>query len=181
MSRVTRLSRSQVTPEVRSLYEEIGAQRGNVPNMFRVYAHRPEILKTMMAHLAAVTNTGTVPVRTKELVATLVSRINECHYCNASHTTQASRHGATGDQMEKLLDYEKGPFSEAEKSALAYARALTLESNAVTEELMTRLRGSYSEGEIVEISAMAGLFNYFNRVNNALQMQPTKQGEGLEE
>jgi alkylhydroperoxidase family enzyme len=48
--------------------------------MFRVYAHRPEILKTMMAHMDAVTNTGTVPVRTKELVATLVSRINSCEY-----------------------------------------------------------------------------------------------------
>lgn len=35
------------------------------------------------------------------------------------------------------------------------------------------------EGEIVEISAMAGLFNYFNRVNDALQMEPTKPGEGL--
>jgi alkylhydroperoxidase family enzyme len=48
--------------------------------MFRVYAHRPEILKTMTAHLNAVTNTGTVPVKTKELVATLVSRINRCVY-----------------------------------------------------------------------------------------------------
>jgi len=26
---------------------------------------------------------------------------------------------------------------------------------------------------------MAGLFNYFNRVNDALQMEPTKPGEGL--
>jgi len=37
-------------------------------------------MKTMIAHLNAVTNTGTVPVRTKELVATLVSRINTCQY-----------------------------------------------------------------------------------------------------
>ncbi|HKS22746.1 MAG TPA: carboxymuconolactone decarboxylase family protein [Thermoanaerobaculia bacterium] len=48
--------------------------------MFRIYAHRPEILATMIAHLNAVTNTGTVPVRTKELVATLVSRLNTCEY-----------------------------------------------------------------------------------------------------
>jgi hypothetical protein len=26
---------------------------------------------------------------------------------------------------------------------------------------------------------MAGLFNYFNRVNDALKMEPTKPGEGL--
>ena len=80
MSRLNRLSRSEVSDDVREIYERVGAQRGNVPNMFRVYAHRPQILKTMMAHLDAVTNTGTVPVRTKELVATLVSRLNHCEY-----------------------------------------------------------------------------------------------------
>ena len=80
MSRLTRLTKEQVTGDVRDLYETVGKTRGNVPNMFRVYAHRPEILKTMVAHLNAITNSGTVTVRTKELVATLVSRINHCEY-----------------------------------------------------------------------------------------------------
>ena len=43
MSRITRLTKDQVTAEVREKFEQIGAVRGNVPNMFRVYAHRPEI------------------------------------------------------------------------------------------------------------------------------------------
>ena len=80
MSRLTRLTKDQVTGEVRELFETVGKTRGNVPNMFRVYAHRPELLRTMVDHLNAVTNSGTVPVRTKELVATLVSRINHCEY-----------------------------------------------------------------------------------------------------
>jgi alkylhydroperoxidase family enzyme len=80
MARLTKLTKDQVTDDVREAFQRIGAQRGNVPNMFRVYAHRPEILKTMMAHMNAVTNTGTVSIRTKELVATLVSRINRCEY-----------------------------------------------------------------------------------------------------
>ena len=80
MARISKLTKDQVTDDVRARFQQIGAQRGNVPNMFRVYAHRPEILKTMLAHLNAVTNTGTVSIRTKELVATLVSRINRCEY-----------------------------------------------------------------------------------------------------
>ena len=179
MSRLTKLNKGQVTDEIREKFQQIGEQRGNVPNMFRVYAHRPEILKTMMAHLNAVTTTGTVPVRTKELVATLVSRINACQYCNRSHTSLSERHGATGEQMEALLDFENGPFEEKEKAALAYAKQLTLDANRVDDALFDRLRQHYDEGEVVEISAMAGLFNYFNRVNNALQMEPTKPGEGL--
>ena len=80
MSRLPRLTRDEVPDDVRALYEKVGAARGNVPNMFRVFAHRPEILKTMVAHLDAVTKGGTVPIRTKELVATLVSRLNRCEY-----------------------------------------------------------------------------------------------------
>jgi alkylhydroperoxidase family enzyme len=49
----------------------------------------------------------------------------------------------------------------------------------VDDTLFSRLRQHYDEGEIVEISAMAGLFNYFNRFNDALLVEPTKPGEGL--
>jgi alkylhydroperoxidase family enzyme len=80
MPRLTRLEKAEVPPDVQELYTSVGRARGNVPNMFRVYAHRPEILKTMVAHLNAVTNSGTVSIRTKELVATIVSRLNTCHY-----------------------------------------------------------------------------------------------------
>jgi len=80
MARLTKLTKDEVTPEIRARFTDIGQTRGNIPNMFRVYAHRPEILKTMIAHLNAVTTTGTVSVLTKELVATLVSRLNRCEY-----------------------------------------------------------------------------------------------------
>jgi alkylhydroperoxidase family enzyme len=81
--------------------------------------------------------------------------------------------------MQALLDFENGPFDEKEKAALAYAKQLTIDAHGVDDAMFDRLRQHYDEGEIVEISAMAGLFNYFNRVNDALQMEPTKPGEGL--
>jgi alkylhydroperoxidase family enzyme len=81
--------------------------------------------------------------------------------------------------MQALLDFESGPFDEKEKAALAYAKQLTIDAHGVDDAMFERLRQHYDEGEIVEISAMAGLFNYFNRVNDALQMEPTKPGEGL--
>ena len=80
MSRLSKLSKDEVPSDVREVYANVGRLRGSVPNMFRVYAHRPEILKTMIAHMNAITNGGTVPIRTKELVAVLVSRLNGCEY-----------------------------------------------------------------------------------------------------
>jgi len=81
--------------------------------------------------------------------------------------------------LNALPDFESGPFDEKEKVALAYAKQLTLDPHAIDDAFFARLRQHYDEGEIVEISAMAGLFNYFNRVNDALRMEPTRPGEGL--
>lgn len=60
------------------------------------------------------------------------------------------------------------------------AERLTRDTLGVDDALMDRLHLHYSEGEIVEVVAMAALFNYFNRVANALEVEPTKPGEGLE-
>ena len=42
------------------------------------------------------------------------------------------------------------------------------------DEFWAELRKYYDEGEIIELLAAIGLFNYFNRFNDALRMEPTK-------
>lgn len=179
MSRITRLDRDQVTPDIAALFDKVFAQRGNVPNMFRVMAHRPEIFATMQAHFAAVLNTGTVSTKLKELIIVRTSQVNDTPYCLASHTILARNLGWSDDQLANLEHWQqREDFSPAEKAALRLAETVTRDAHAVTDEQFTELRTFYSEGEIVELLCAIGLFNYFNRFNNALQMQPTKPGEG---
>jgi len=78
--RISRLEKDQVDPESRKIYDVFLRERGNVPNMFRTAAHRPEIFRTMIAHFRAVMNTGTVPAKLKELVIVRTSQLNSCEY-----------------------------------------------------------------------------------------------------
>ena len=80
MPRLTKVSTDQASSEIRSEFETYLKERGNVPNMFRTAAHRPEIMKTMTAHFRAVMNTGTVAKKLKEMVAVRVSHLNSCEY-----------------------------------------------------------------------------------------------------
>ena len=179
MSRISRLDRSEVAPEIATLYDKIFVVRGNVPNMFRVMAHRPEIFATMQAHFAAVLNTGTVSTRLKELIIVRTSQLNETPYCLASHTILARKLGWSDDQLAHLADWpSRSDFTVAEKAALRLAETVTRNANAVTDEQFAELLRFYTEGEVVELLCSIGLFNYFNRFNNALQMEPTKPGEG---
>ena len=179
MSRISRLDRSQVTLKTAALYDKVFAQRGNVPNMFRVMAHRPEIFATMQAHFSAVLNTGTVSTKLKELIIVRTSQVNETPYCLASHTALAKRLGWTGEQIAHLADWShRDDFSPAEKAALRLAETVTRDAHKVSDEHFAELRSFYSEGEIVELLCAIGLFNYFNRFNDALRMEPTRPGEG---
>ena len=154
MSRISRLDRSEVTPDLATLYDKIFAQRGNVPNMFRVMAHRPEIFSTMMAHFAAVLNTGTVSTRLKELIIVRTSQVNETPYCLASHTILARNLGWSDDQLAHLAEWPaRDDFTPGEKAALRLAETVTRNANAVTDEQFAELRSFYSEGEIVELYA----------------------------
>ncbi len=87
----------------------------------------------------------------------------------------ARRQGWTEDQIKHLADFEqRGDFTAAEKAALRLAEHMTRDAHQVSDGLWNELRSHYDEGEIIELAAAIGLFNYFNRFNDALKMEPTK-------
>jgi len=86
----------------------------------------------------------------------------------------ARRLGASEAELAGLEKGDLSVFGPRERAALEFAEALTRDSNHVSDELFGRLRQHFDEGEVVEISAVAGIFNYFNRFNNALRMEPTR-------
>ncbi|HEY7856714.1 MAG TPA: carboxymuconolactone decarboxylase family protein [Terriglobales bacterium] len=78
--RISRVKTDEAPESIRPALEGMYQQRGNVPNMFRSAAHRPELLETMIRHFRTVMETGTVSTKLKELLAVRVSQINNCHY-----------------------------------------------------------------------------------------------------
>ena len=87
----------------------------------------------------------------------------------------ARRHGWSEEQLKELANFRnRSDFSDAEKAALELAERTTRDPHTVDDAFWARLRQHFEEGEIVELLAAIGLFNYFNRFNDALRMEPTK-------
>ncbi|HZR32769.1 MAG TPA: hypothetical protein VFA76_13060 [Terriglobales bacterium] len=87
----------------------------------------------------------------------------------------ARRHGWSDDQITHLEDFEgRKDFTAAEKIALRFAERMTRDAHTIDDQLWAELRQHFDEGQIVELAAAVGLFNYFNRFNDALKIEPTK-------
>jgi uncharacterized peroxidase-related enzyme len=181
MPRLSRKTRDEVSGPAIAIYDRVLRERGNVPNMFRTMAHRPEIFETIIAHMEAVLKTGTLSTALKELVIVRTSQLNCTEYCLASHTVIARRLGWSDAQLEALHNAPASDlFTEAEKAAIHLAEVMTLDAHTYTDADFAHLRSFYAEGEVVELMAAIGLFNYFNRFNDLLRMEPTQPASAEE-
>ena len=87
----------------------------------------------------------------------------------------ARRLGWSDEQIADLANFEKRQdFAAGEKAALRLAEHMTRDAHQVDDAVWKQLCSHFDEGEIVELAAAIGLFNYFNRFNDALRMEPTK-------
>jgi alkylhydroperoxidase family enzyme len=57
-----------------------GASDHTMSTLFRVMAHRPDIMENAIQLLDATMRTGTVDAQLKELLAIRVSQVNHCSY-----------------------------------------------------------------------------------------------------
>jgi len=168
----------EAAPEVRPIFQTYLEERGNIPNMFRTVALRPKHLQTMIAHFRTVMNEGTVPPQLKELLWVRVSHHNQCRYCLNSHTALARRRGASEGLVEAVQGRgDLGILTTLDPgwaAALEFADAIHGAGHDVPEPLYSRLAAAWDPGQIVEITLVIGMAEYFNRFNNSLRVEPTK-------
>ena len=156
MPRISRRNRNEVSASAGAIYDRYLRDRGNVPNMFRTMAHRPEIFETIIAHMEAVLNTGTLPKALKELVIVRTSQINRTPYCLASHTAICTQAGLVRRCSSKRSRTRRSSdaFSEAEQVAIHLAEVMTLDAaqllrcrlRAAAQLLLQRGRGGGADG-----------------------------------
>ena len=91
-----------------------------------------------------------------ELVRLRLANIHGCAFCNRSDTAAALAAGVSQAQVDKLAEYEDGPFSEREKAALALADVMVLTNpkGAVTPELYQRCKAHFTDGELYELGIL---------------------------
>jgi alkylhydroperoxidase family enzyme len=94
-----------------------------------------------------------------------------------AHTALARQLGVSEALLDAMyhIDTHRHLFSEREQVALRYAEIMTTSAREVDEELWDQLQTHFDDGEIIELSSVIGLFNFFNRFADALQIEPPTQ------
>ena len=152
-----------------------------LPGIMRAMSLKPEAMAGMirMARMMHFSE-GALKVRTKELIATYVSSMNQCKFCLSSHADFLAKQGQEMPDVEAvgLGDPSKAPgLSPKERELLSYIKLLTEESWKVRDTDVERLRKvGWTDPEIYEATFDGALFAFFNRMANAYGLDYAANG-----
>jgi alkylhydroperoxidase family enzyme len=80
--------------------------------------------------------------------------------------------GATEDKVRAVDQSATSPlFDEVERTALAFAEAMTITGQKVSDELFARARTHFSEAQMVELAAAVALENFRSKFNVAFGVE----------
>jgi uncharacterized peroxidase-related enzyme len=108
--------------------------------------------------------------RQHEMITTVVSVANRCHYWIESHA-EFLRRVTLDEVLVKALqeDYKTAQISDQERLMLDYVSQLTRDATRISENDHQSLRSAgFDDQAILQITLIASWFNYVNRVADAL-------------
>jgi uncharacterized peroxidase-related enzyme len=172
MARVRDVDAAELSPELAAIYRDFAQSYGPFRNQVAVFAHVPAALKHLMPLLMELRTAATLPKRYLELAIVAVSQVNACDYCVAHHKPFLAIEGISAAGVDRLLDYQDHPeLDEVDRLVVEYAIAATERPNRLPDAMFARLRRHFTESQIVELTLRITLCGFFNKFNDALQIE----------
>ena len=167
------------------------ARMGFMPNALKLYMHRPELLTCLIQLNNTVMRdpSSHLDAGLKRRIAAICSFLNKSAYCVAHNTNtlmtdeEDGEGGGEGwgegggegwdftpEDVAKLLHPAYTPDDPAEKVAIDYARAASLDHSNVPRKILDDLAGCMTPEQIVELGCVVGFWKMYNSIHEALHI-----------
>ena len=156
--------------ELKKLIQFYDETLGFCPNSIKTMFIRPQIAYAFInLNKAVMENQGELSSKVKRLIGYLASTVSGCKYCQAHTIRAAERYGSNNKQLNEIWDFRESPaFTEKEKIAFEFTIAASSIPNQVDDEISSKVREYWDDGEIVEMLGVISLFGFLNRWNDSM-------------
>ena len=107
-------SRDQLTPDAQAIYDQFVQVMGRMPNLYATIGYSANALATYNQYVRGQAK-NSFHARDREGIYLIVSQINGCEYCLASHTASAIK---AGWKEEDTLALRAGTYADAKWQVL---------------------------------------------------------------
>ena len=172
-TKIPLIDEAEATGDTAVAYQYFRDQTGrqDVPGILKCFGTNPVFVRQMVDLSSTLLfSDGYLTRRQKEMIATYVSKRNDCPYCLDSHGFFLLVHGTPEDVAGKIIagEIDAAGISEAERHLLLYIGKVNSESFKTTKEDVQQLRGlGWQDEQIAEAVHVGTMMGLCNRVANA--------------
>ena len=147
----------------------IRVERGELTHLFRAVANAPSALAPFYGMSRAIRTQTKLPARLRELVILTTACTLGNEYQIAEHTLMALREGLTREEVRDIMAGVYSRFSECERVAATFAKALSSGGDC-SPETFADLERHFTPGNIVELTLTVGWYHLVAVVIRALDI-----------
>jgi len=144
---------------------------GEGGDLARVWSLSPELGAAVGALAGKVGGKGlALPWRVREAARMRIAQINGCNICMSWRVPALARHGVDEELYEHVDDPAAGDYSEQERLAIEYAEKFALDHRSLDDAFFARMRGAFTDAEILELTVCIGDWIAFGRLTAVLDL-----------
>jgi alkylhydroperoxidase family enzyme len=187
MARVKMIPPDATDGEVRKVYDHVLKQWGRVSNFSQVLAHQPAALMGWALPNDAIRlgNVKADPdyVKVQQLVIIKTSALNRSAYCMSHNVPLGKKIGLTDAQIAAARGdgYMASPdLDDRQKAAVRWAEVVTNMTARDDDAAFAGMKQHFTEKQIVELTVFCGMWNYSNRLCEALHVDLERPDKRIE-
>jgi alkylhydroperoxidase family enzyme len=187
VARVKMISPEAADDETRKVYDGVLKQWGRISNFSQVLAHQPAALQGWMLPNDSIrlSNVKTDPdyVKIQQLVIIKTSALNRSAYCMSHNVPLGRKIGLSDEQIKAAQgdDYMASPhLDDRQKAAIRWADAVTKMTARDDDDAFAAMKRHFTEKQIVELTVFCGMWNYSNRLCEALHVDLERPDKRIE-
>ena len=166
MPRIRPIEYAEATPGVRAAHDEVVREHGRITNMKRTLLHSPLAFHALMEWY--VLRDAVQPFLGERLINLFCHAISTEKDCLICSTFFRRILVESGDNPDRFA------LDEREEAVVEFGRQLAKPFARVPDGLFTRLAATFTDEQIVALTAFGALMVASNVFNNALDVEPDR-------
>jgi len=152
----------EVAPEAQAIFSQLQKAMGKMPNLYATIGYSGNALSSYMAYVQAQAK-ATFHAKEREAIYLIVSQLNGCEYCLASHTQSAIKNHWT---EEETLQIRSGAFPDVKWQVIYRIIQSVIENRGeVSDELLHAFfEQGYKEAALMDLMVLINVMSFTNYV-----------------
>lgn len=123
--------------------------------------------------MEAAYNKSILPVRVREAARIRIAQLNDCTVCLAFRADSVRAEGVGEELYCNVGSDNDAELSEQERLAVEYAERFAIDHTSIDDQFIERLRTSFSDAEIFDLTICLSAFLGLGRTLRALGITET--------